>query len=84
MLLRLFENRVLRKIFGPKADEVTGKRRRLHYEELNDLGSSPDTAWVIKPRTIRWVGQVAYRGGGGAYSVVVRISEGKRPFGRNA
>jgi len=56
MLLRQFENRVLRKIFGPKADEVTGKWRILHKEELNDLYSSPDTAWVIKSRIMRWVG----------------------------
>jgi hypothetical protein len=59
MLLRLFENRLLKKIFGPKTDEVTGKRRRLHKEELKDLYSSPDIVWVTKSRSMRWVGQVA-------------------------
>ena len=84
-MLRLLENRVLRKIFGPKTDEVKGKRRRLHKEELNDLYSSPDTAWVIKTRSMRWVGQVAcIEERTGAYSVVVRMPEGKRPLGRQA
>ena len=46
--LRVFENRVLRRIFGPKRDEVTGERRKLHNEELNDLYSSPNIVWVIK------------------------------------
>jgi hypothetical protein len=48
--LRVFENRVLRIIFGPKRDEVTGERRKLHNEELNGLYSSPNIVWVIKPR----------------------------------
>jgi len=83
MLLRLFEYRVLRKVFGYKTDEVTGKRRRLHKEVLNDLYSSPDTAWVIKSRSMRWVGQVAcIEERRGAYSVVMRMPEGKRPLGR--
>jgi hypothetical protein len=60
MLLRLFENRLLRKIFGPKTDEVRRKRRRLHKEELKDLYSSPDIVWVTKSRSMRWVGQVAH------------------------
>ena len=51
--LRVFENRVLRRIFGPKRDEVTGEWRRLHYEELNDLYSSPNINRMIKSRTMR-------------------------------
>jgi hypothetical protein len=51
--LRVFGNRVLRKIFGPKGDEVTGKWRKLHNEELNNLYPSPNTFWVIKTRRIR-------------------------------
>jgi len=57
--LRVFENRVLRRIFGPKRDEVSGKCRKLHNEELNDLYSSPNTVRVIKSRRMRWVGHVA-------------------------
>ena len=52
-MLRLFENRVLGKIFGPKTDEVTGEWRKLHKEELNDWHSSPDTVWVMKSRSMR-------------------------------
>jgi hypothetical protein len=57
--LRVFENRVLRRIFGPKRDEVTGEWRRLHNEELNDVYSSPDIMRVIKSRRMRWAGHVA-------------------------
>jgi hypothetical protein len=57
--LRVFENRVLRKIFGPKRDEVTGEWRRLNNEECNDLYSSPNIIRVIKSRRMRWVGHVA-------------------------
>jgi len=57
--LRVFENMVLRKIFGPRRDEVTGKWKRLHNEELNDLYSSPNIVRVIKPRKMRWAGHVA-------------------------
>jgi hypothetical protein len=55
----VFENRVLRKIFGPKRDEATGEWRRLHNEELNDLYSSPNIIRVIKSRIMRWAGHVA-------------------------
>jgi len=54
--LRMFENRVLRGIFGPKRDKITGEWRKLHNEELNDLYYSPSIVWVIKSRRMRWVG----------------------------
>ena len=57
--LRLFENMVLRRIFGPRKDEVTGELRRLHNVELNDLYSSPNIVRVIKSRKMRWAGHVA-------------------------
>jgi hypothetical protein len=60
--LRLFENGVLRRIFGPKRDEVTGEWRNLHYEELRDLHSSPSIIRMIKTRRMRWVGHVARMG----------------------
>ena len=60
--LRVFENMVLRRIFGPRRDEVTGEWRRLHNEELNDLYSSPDIVRVIKSRRMRWAGHVARMG----------------------
>ena len=55
----MFENMVLRRIFGPRKDEVTGEWRRVHNDELNDLYSSPKIARVIKSRTMRWAGYVA-------------------------
>jgi hypothetical protein len=58
----VFENRVLRRIFGPKRDEATGEWRRLHNEELNDQYSSPIIIWVIKSRRMRWAGHVACMG----------------------
>jgi hypothetical protein len=74
----VFENRVLRRIFGPKRDEVIGEWRRLHNEEFNDLYSSPTIIRVIKSRRMRWAGHVAR----GAYRVLVGRPEGRRPLGR--
>jgi len=65
--LRVFDNRVLRRMFGPKGDGVTGERRKLHYEVINDLYSSPNTVQVIKSR-MRWAGHVARMGIGDAYT----------------
>ena len=62
--LRAFENRVLRRIFGPPRDEVTGEWRKLHNEELNDRYSSPNIVRVIKSRKMRWAGHVARMGEG--------------------
>ena len=58
----MFENIVLRRIFGPRIDGVTGEWRRLHNEELNDLHSSPNIVRVIKSRKMRWAGHVARMG----------------------
>jgi hypothetical protein len=69
--LRFFENKVLRRILGPKRDEVTGEWRRLHNKELYDLYSSPYTIRVIKSRKLRWAGHVAHMGRRGAYSALV-------------
>ena len=60
----MFENLVLRRIFGPKRDEVTGEWKKLHNEELNNL-YSPNIVLVIKSRRMRWMGHVARTGGGG-------------------
>jgi hypothetical protein len=80
---RVFENRVLRRIFGPKRDEATGEWRRLHNEELNDLYSSPNVIQVIKSRRMRWAGYVARMGEErGAYRILVGRPEGRRPLGR--
>jgi hypothetical protein len=62
--LRVFENRVLRRIFGPKTDEVTGEWRRLHNKELYALYSSPNIIRVMKSRRLRWAGHVARIGRG--------------------
>jgi hypothetical protein len=65
-MVRVFENRMLRRIFGPKRDEVTGEWRKLRNEELNDLYSSPTIVWMIKSRIMRWTGHVASMGRGEA------------------
>jgi hypothetical protein len=81
--LRVFENMVLRRIFGPRRDEVMGKWRRLHNKELNDLHSSPNIVRVIKWRRMRWAGHVAHMGEErGVYKVLVGKPKGKRPLGR--
>ena len=81
--LRMFENRVLRRMFGPRRDEVTGEWRKLHNEELNDLYCSPNIVRMIKLRRMRWVGHVARMGERrGLYRVLVGKPEGKRPLGR--
>jgi hypothetical protein len=80
--LRVFENRVLRKIFEPRREE-DGSWRKLQNEELHDLCSSPNIVRVIKSRSMRWDGHVARTGEGkGAYRVSVGRPEGKRPLGR--
>jgi len=81
--LRVCENRVLRRIFGAKGDEVTGEWRKLHNEELNDVYCSPNIVWVIKSRRMRWAGHVACMGETrGIYKVLVGKPGGKRPLGR--
>ncbi|KAJ4445737.1 hypothetical protein ANN_12422 [Periplaneta americana] len=82
--LRVFENKVLRKIFGAKRDEVTGEWRKLHNGELHALYSSPDTVIRnIKSRRLRWTGHVARMGESrNGYIVLVGRPEGKRPLGR--
>jgi hypothetical protein len=79
----VFENRLLRRIFGPRRDQATGEWRSLHNKELNDLYSSPNIMWVIKPRRMRWAGHVARMGEKrGAYMILVGRPEGRRPLGR--
>ena len=81
--LRVFEKRVLRRVLGPKREEVTGEWRKLHNEELNDLYSSPNIFRMIKLRRMRWAGHVARMGDGrGVYRVLVGKPEGQRPLGR--
>ena len=81
--LRVFENRVLRRVFGPKRDEVTQEWRKLHNDELNDLYCSLNIVWVIKSSRMRWAGHVARMGERrDVYMVLVGKPEGKRPLGR--
>ena len=80
---RVLENRVLRRILGPKMDEVTGEWRRLHMEQVYDLHTSPNIIQVMKLKRMRWVGHMVHMG---ERIVVCRVlvgkSEGKRPRGR--
>ena len=79
----MFENGVLRRIFGPKRDEVTGGWRKLHNEELKVLYSSLNIVRMIKSRRMSWAGYVVRMGEGrGVYRVLVGKPEGKRPLGR--
>ena len=77
------ENRVLRRVFGPKRDEVRGDWRKLHNEELNDLYCLPNVVCVMKSRRMRWAWYVACMGSRrGVYMVLVGKPERKRPLGR--
>jgi hypothetical protein len=79
--IRFTVNRVLRRKFGPTRDDVTGERRKLHKEELNDLYVSPNNVRMIKSRRIRWTGNVARMGERrGVFSVLVLKTVRKTPF----
>jgi len=81
--LRVFENRVLRRVFGPKRDEVAEEWRKLHNEEFKDLYSLSNIVRVVKSRRMSWAGDVARMGEGrGVHRVLVGKPEGKRPLGR--
>ena len=81
--LRVFENRVLRRIFGPKRDGVTGEWRKLHNEGHNDLYCSPNIVRVIKSRRMGWAEHVAcMEEGRGVHKVLVGKPEGEKPLGR--
>jgi hypothetical protein len=78
----VFENRVLRRVFGPRRGEVTGEWRKLHNEDLNDLYSLPNIVRVVKSRRMRWAGHVARMGEGrGMHRVLVGKLEVRRPLG---
>jgi hypothetical protein len=79
----VFENRVLRRTFGPKRDEVTGEWRKLHNEGLHDLYSSPSIIRIIEARRMRWAGHVArMREKRNSYRLLVGKPEGRMPLGR--
>jgi hypothetical protein len=81
--MRVFNNRVLRRVFWPKRDDVTGEWRKLHNEELNDRYYLPNIVRVVKSRRIRWTRHVARMGEErGVHRVLVGKPEGKRPLGR--
>ena len=81
--MRVFENRVLRRLFGPKRDEVTGEWRKLYNEEFSDLYYLPNIVRVVKSRRMRWAGHVArMREGRGVHRVLVGKPKGRRPLGR--
>ena len=81
--LRVFENMVLRRILGPRRDELTEEWKRLHNEELNDLYSAPNYMRVIKSRRMRWAGHVARMGEERVvYRVLLGKPEARRPLGR--
>jgi hypothetical protein len=81
--LEVFENRVLKRIFGRKRDEVTGEWRKLHNEELHDLYSLQSIIRIIKARTVRWAGHTARMGEKrNTYRLLVGKPEGRRPLGR--
>ena len=80
----MFENRVLRRVFGPKRDKVIGEWRKLHNVELSDLYSLPNIVRVVKSRGMRWEGNVPRMGEGrGGHRVLVGKPEGKSPLGRS-
>jgi hypothetical protein len=82
-MLKVFESAVLRKVFEPKRNKVTGDWRRVHNEELHDLYTSPNIIQVIRSRRMSWMGHVACMGErSGAYSILVEQPEGRRPLGR--
>ena len=81
--MQVFENKVLRKIFGPKRDDETGKWRRLHSGELHDLYGKQDIMRIVKSRRLRWAGHVTrMENERGAWKLFVGKPEGKHPVGR--